>query len=91
MQVRFEFLGLARQRAGRADIELRLEGGPTSLAEVLDALAQQLPELGRELWTEGRLAAHWTLCLDGAVFVRNPATPVRDGQCLWVMSADAGG
>lgn len=91
MQVRVEFLGLARRRAGRPDIELVLEGGQTSLKEVLHALAQHLPALAGELWTGSELAAHWTICVDGARFVRDPATRVRDGQCLWLMSADAGG
>lgn len=91
MQVRVEFLGLARRRAGRADVVLVLEGRQTSLGAVLHALAQRLPALGQELTTGGELAAHWTVCLDGARFVRDPATPLADGACLWLMSADAGG
>jgi molybdopterin converting factor small subunit len=91
MRVRIEFLGLARRRAGQADIELVLEGTTASLAAVLHELAQRLPGLGRELWTGGELAAHWAVCLDGARFVRDPAALVPDGTCVWLLSADAGG
>lgn len=91
MQVRVEFLGLARHRAGRSDLELVLEGPRTSLARVLRELTQRLPALGQDLLAGDNLSAHWTVCLDGARFVRDPATPIGDGACLWLMSADAGG
>lgn len=91
MRVTVEFLGLARRRAGRPAIALQFEGPQTSLGTILDELTQQLPNLGQELRAGRDLSPHWTICVEGQRFIRDPDTAIQDGQCLWVVSADAGG
>jgi sulfur-carrier protein len=89
MPIRVEFFGIARQRAGVPAIELDLKS-PT-LGSVLSDLSRRLPEFGRECCIEGRLAASLTANLDGQRFVSDPAMPIRNGQSLLILSADAGG
>ena len=91
MAIRVEFFGIARQRAGIGELSLDLRQAATSLGQVLDQVASCLPELGRELVVDGRLHASLTANLDGARFVHDPATLIRDGQSLLILSADAGG
>ena len=91
MAIRVEFFGIARQRAGISDLTLDLGQLTTPLAEVLDQVAARLPELGRELIVAGRLHESLTANIDGARFVHDPATLIRDHQSLLILSADAGG
>jgi len=89
MPIRVEFFGIARQRAGVPAMELHVPRA--TLGAVLSELAVKLPEFGRECVTVGRLAASLTANLDGKQFISDPATPIRDGQSLLIISADAGG
>ena len=89
MPIRVEFYGIARQRAGLPAMELEVPGA--MLGSVLNALAAKLPEFGRECVSAGQLAASLTANLDGKRFISDPATPIRDGQSLLILSADAGG
>lgn len=91
MPIRVEFYGIARQRAGRARLELDSPRPATTLALVLAEIARQLPEFGAECLAAGRLQATLAANLDGQQFISDPATPIRDGQCLLILSADAGG
>ena len=91
MAIRVEFFGIARQRAGVSELSLELPAGEARFADALRALASKLPALGQELVVDGRLHDSLTANLDGARFVSDPATPIRDGQCLLILSADAGG
>jgi hypothetical protein len=54
-------------------------------------LASKLPEFGRECVSAGKLAPSLTANLDGKRFISDPATSIRDGQSLLILSADAGG
>jgi len=89
MPIRVEFYGIARQRAGVPAIEL--EGHVATLAGALSELAVRLPEFGRDCVAGERLAASLGANLDGQRFVSDPETPLRDGQSLLILSADAGG
>lgn len=90
MPVRIEFYGIARQRAGVASVEIdsKLQ---TTLAETLAQLARKLPTFGQNCLIDGRLAPALAANLNGERFVSDPATPLTDGQCLLILSADAGG
>ncbi len=85
-----EFFGIPRQRAGVASATVSVDQ-PACLADVLDDLSRQFPEFGRTCLAENRLAAGTSANLDGEHFVADPQTPIRDGQSLLIMSADAGG
>ncbi|HKE86994.1 MAG TPA: MoaD/ThiS family protein [Vicinamibacterales bacterium] len=81
-----EFLGIPRERAGLA--ELQVEAG--TLGQLLGALAERCPALG-ELITDDRLHPSIAANLNGDAFVSDPATPLADDDRLLILSADAGG
>jgi molybdopterin converting factor small subunit len=91
MTIRVEFFGIARQRAGVAELSLALERPEVALADVLSQVAARVPDLGDEWIADGRLHASLTANLDGLRFVSDPATIICDGQNLLILSADAGG
>jgi hypothetical protein len=91
MPIRVEFYGIARQRAGRSHFEIAPAGPQTTLGQVLMQIGDALPGFGSECLADGRLQASLAANLDGQRFVSDPATPVGEGQCLLILSADAGG
>lgn len=91
MAIRVEFYGIARQRAGVSELTLDVPTGGMRLADALVELQGRLPQLGRELTSSSRLHESFAANLDGTQFVSDPATLIRDGQCLLILSADAGG
>lgn len=91
MAIHVEFYGLARQRAGTAELSVHLDPDVASLRDVLAAVCERLPVLGQELLKDGRLHPALAANLDGQRFISDPVTPIRDGQSLLIFSADAGG
>jgi molybdopterin converting factor small subunit len=81
-----EFLGIPRERAGVSEVEIYAE----TLGQVLRTLAVRFPPL-QELITERGLHASVAANLNGDLFVRDPATPMRASDRLILLSADAGG
>ncbi len=82
-----EFYGVPRQRAG---VE-RAEIGATSLGGAIAMLAERFPELAAACFEGNRLHAAYTVNLNGKHFVRDPSTPLADGDVLLMLSTDAGG
>ena len=91
MPIRVEFFGIARQRAGRAALDIESGGDTTTLASVLAHVGRQVPDFARECLASGTLVPTLAANLDGRQFVSDPTTPIRDGQALLILSADAGG
>jgi sulfur-carrier protein len=91
MAICVEFFGIARQRAGVSRLHLELASPAAPLADVLTAVAEQLPPLQNGWIAAGRLHASLAANLDGQRFVSDPATLIGDGQSLLILSADAGG
>ncbi len=89
MPIRVEFYGIARQRAGVPAVDLA--ASDATLNQVLLEVAAQLPAFGQECLASGSLAATLSANLDGERFITDPKTPIRDGQSLLILSADAGG
>lgn len=81
-----EFLGIPRERAGIAGLEL--EAG--TLGQVLAALAVRYPQFS-ELLADGRLHPSIAASLNADLFIRDPATPIKADDRLLILSADAGG
>ena len=81
-----EFLGIPRERAGVAEVEI---DAPT-LGDVLGILAAQFPAL-RELITAGGLHPAVAANLNGDAFVSDPTTRLHAEDRLILLSADAGG
>jgi molybdopterin converting factor small subunit len=84
MQV--EFLGIPRERAGLAEVEIEGE----TLGQVLDAVARRFPRL-RDLVADGRLHPSLAASLNADVFITDPATRLANDDRLLILSADAGG
>jgi len=83
--VRVEFYGLARLRAGRAEL-------PVEAATVGSALAAAdaaCPEL--RVMRDTGLSPEYVVSLGGTRFTTDPAEPLADGVSLLVLGADAGG
>jgi molybdopterin converting factor small subunit len=84
--MRVELLGVPRERAGVAELELQAD----TLGELLVALAVRCPSLG-ELITADRLHPSVVANLNGDRFVSDPRTQIDEGDSVLILSADAGG
>jgi molybdopterin converting factor small subunit len=81
-----EFLGVPRQRAGIADLDVQAR----TLGQLLTTLAVRLPSLG-DCIVRDRLHPACVANLNGDRFVSDPETPLEDHDSLLILSADAGG
>jgi molybdopterin converting factor small subunit len=84
--MRVEFLGIPRQRAGVAELEIEAD----TLGQVLDVLAVRFPSM-RALVAEGRLHPSLVASLNADLFISDPATRLANDDRLLILSADAGG
>jgi molybdopterin-guanine dinucleotide biosynthesis protein A len=90
ISVSVELFGVARLVAKTKEVALSLSSDAT-LADVFSALAKSLPALrGRVLSTDG-LVAGFTCNINGLDFVRAPSAPIKSGDKIFILSADAGG
>ena len=87
-----ELFGVARLLTGMREISLALEPGAT-IGDVFEALAGKLPSLaGRVITPDGtRLIDGYACNVNGLEFVRSIDAPVKPGDNIAIMSADAGG
>jgi molybdopterin converting factor small subunit len=83
--VRVEFYGLARLRAGRA--ELFVDG--KSIGEALAAADEACPGLGSR--RDRELSPEYRVSVGGRYFTDNQCELLADGESLLVLGADAGG
>jgi molybdopterin converting factor small subunit len=81
-----EFLGVPRERAGVAELEVQAD----TLGQLLATLAARIPSL-RELIVMDRLHPAFVANLNGDQFVSDPSTPLADHDNVLILSADAGG
>jgi molybdopterin converting factor small subunit len=84
--MRVELLGIPRERAGVAELDLQAD----TLGQLLDALVARYPSLA-ELITADRLRPSFVANLNGDQFVSDPGTRLRENDCVLILSADAGG
>jgi molybdopterin converting factor small subunit len=84
--MRVEFLGVPRERAGVAELEVQAD----TLGQLLAALLIRAPSLG-DLITPDHLCPSVVANLNGDRFVSDPRTPLREHDCILILSADAGG
>jgi molybdopterin converting factor small subunit len=84
--MRVEFLGIPRERAGVSEVELEAE----TLGQLLAVLERTFPSFGG-LVDAGRLCASLRANLNGDRFVSDPLTRFSAGDCVLILSADAGG
>ncbi len=85
--VTIEFYGVPRLRAGRGELVV----AAATASEAVAAIAVACPGLRDLRQPNGRLAPHYLLSLDGERFVTDLSQPLRPGDRLLLLSADAGG
>jgi len=81
-----EFLGVPRERAGIAELDVQVD----TLGRLLATLAARMPGLA-ELIAVDRLHPSLVASLNGDRFISDPGTPLGDDDCVLILSADAGG
>jgi molybdopterin converting factor small subunit len=81
-----EFLGVSRDRAGIAEIDVQAD----TLGRLLGTLAARMPGLA-ELIVSDRLHPSLAANLNGDRFICDPETPLGDDDRVLILSADAGG
>lgn len=92
MAIKVEFYGVARLRAGVAELSLpTMTGQGIALQQVLSSIAETLPPFGSDCLEQGTLRREFTANLDGQRFIREPDHKIPDGSTLLILSADAGG
>lgn len=84
--MRVEFLGVPRERAGVAEIEVQAD----TLGQLLAALVIRFPSLS-DLIAADQLRPSIVANLNGDQFVRDPRTQLVENDCILILSADAGG
>lgn len=81
-----EFLGIPRERAGVAELQLDAR----TLGEALELMVRRVPRMS-ELVRGGRLHPSLAASLNADAFVHDPETPLAADDRLLILSADAGG
>jgi molybdopterin converting factor small subunit len=81
-----EFLAVSRRLAGVSEVEVQAE----TLGQLLGALAEQFPSLGRFI-ISNRLHPSFSANLNGNEFVSDPHTVLHQDDHVLILSADAGG
>ena len=84
--MRVELLGLPRERAGVAELEVEAD----TLGQLLTSLAIRFPSFS-ELVAVDRLQPSFTANLNGDRFISDPRTRLSEGDSVLILSADAGG
>ncbi len=85
--VTIEFFGIPRQRAGRAELRVQAQ----TIGELLARVEETCPGLAGLRSADGRLSPHYLLSIDGQQFASDVKQPLRGGDRLLLLSADAGG
>lgn len=85
--VTIEFYGIPRARAGRKELVV----SAATAGQALAAVARECPNLANIFRSDGRLAPHYLLSLDGQCFVTDLAQTLHSGDRLLLLSADVGG
>ena len=84
--MRVELLGVPRERAGVAELELQAD----TLGQLLAALVARFPALDQLITPEG-LEPSVVANVNGDRFVRDPRTRLKQSDSVLILSADAGG
>ncbi len=91
MIIQVEFYGIPRHRTGVASTTVEVAGSTIRLNDVFRQLRDRFPDLARDCFDEDGLRDGYAANIDGERFVTDASTPLADGSCLLILSADAGG
>jgi molybdopterin converting factor small subunit len=81
-----EFYGVPRARACISGLEVQAD----TLGQLLGTLEARIPSLS-DVLEGGRLQRSFVASLNGDRFITDPSTPLREDDCVLILSADAGG
>jgi molybdopterin converting factor small subunit len=84
--MRVEFLGIPRERAGVSELEL----DANTFGQLLATLGRRFPKLDAIIDAD-RLQSSFAANLNGDRFISDPRTRLSAGDCVLILSADAGG
>ncbi len=87
MPVTVEFFGIARQRAGVAQVEV----DAANMGEAFDRLSPQFPEWADACLADGQLKPLFLANLNSRTFVTDRSQRLQDGDHLLILAADVGG
>lgn len=82
-----EFLGVARSRMGRDKVSVAAR----TLGELLSRLGAQSPEFARTCLDRSQLKPGLIANINGREFVEDESYVLKAGDCVIILSADAGG
>jgi molybdopterin converting factor small subunit len=85
--IQIELFGMARRRAGRSDFG----SAAATVGEALSELVRACPNLSDLFLADGRLSPRYLVSIDAGPFQTNLDQPLRPGDRLLLLSADAGG
>lgn len=85
--VTVELLGLARHRAGRAEVS----AVGRTVGELLRSVRGACPGLRDLLAADGSVSRHYLVSVDGERFVDDPTESLPAGSRLLILGADPGG
>jgi len=85
--VTIELYGVPRMRAGRDTVAV--EAG--CLGDALAALGRECPMLAPSVVDGQRLRPFYVVAINGVQFTADATHPLRDGDAIILLSADAGG
>ncbi len=91
MSIRVEFYGIPRHRAGVAETTVEVTTATMALQDVVRQLSARFPVLARDCFDHDALRDGYAANVNGERFVSDATTPLPDGSCLLILSADAGG
>lgn len=88
--IEVEFFGIPRQRVNVPSATITMKGKCT-LAEALEELARQFPNLVPDCIENGKLSAICSANVNGETFIKDEAHKLESSDRLLLMSSDAGG
>lgn len=91
MIIQVEFYGIPRHRTGVGTTTVEVAGETVRLSDVFRQLRDRFPGLARDCFDQDGLRDGYAANVDGKRFVTDSSTPMADGSCLLILSADAGG
>lgn len=85
--ITIELFGMPRARAGVRELAV----SAATVGEALVEVIEKCPQLADLVKADGTLSPQYLLSLDGQRFLTDGSQPLRSGDRLLLLSADAGG
>jgi|TARA_B100000530_G_scaffold5528_3_gene4746 molybdopterin converting factor small subunit len=91
INITVEFFGIPRQRTGEAEASVSLGNDQGTLAGLLHQLSRDFTDFGDTCVVDGQLDPLYIANRDGEEFLTDPASTLKDGDRILILSSDAGG